>query len=158
MIRRPPDPTRTDTLFPYTTLFRSESPTLLRNGLRATTAGTVDLASVERVEVLKGPASILYGALEPGGIVNYVTKRPQAETSHVLEQQAGSYDFFRTSADSTGALGEDKSLMYRDNFADPNSGPFRHHIQLERIAAAPSLLGQPTTATALLDRNSTRLN
>src|SRR3546814_3896124 len=108
MIRRPPDPTRTDTLFPYTTLFRSESPTLLRNGLRATTAGTVDLASVERVEVLKGPASILYGALEPGGIVNYVTKQPLAETRHVLEHHAGSYDFFRTSADSPGALSEDK--------------------------------------------------
>ncbi len=43
-----------------------ESPNLMRNGLRATNAGAVDLVNVERVEVLKGPASIMYGALEPG--------------------------------------------------------------------------------------------
>ena len=51
-------------------------PVPLRNGLRATTVGAVDLINIESVEVLKGPASILYGALEPGGVVNYTTKKP----------------------------------------------------------------------------------
>lgn len=127
-----------------------ESPSLMRNGLRATVAGAVDLVNVERVEVLKGPASILYGALEPGGIVNYVTKRPQAESFHVFEQQFGSYDYRRTTGDSTGALNSDGSLMYRFNFAHTHSDSFRDSMSLERTAVAPSLLWKPTDQTELL--------
>jgi len=88
-----------------------ESPTLLRNGLRSTMTGAVDLINVERVEVLKGPSSILFGAIEPGGIVNYVTKRPQAEASHTLTQEFGNFDYFRTSGDTTGALNADESYF-----------------------------------------------
>lgn len=127
-----------------------ESPNLMRNGLRATNAGAVDLANVERVEVLKGPASIMYGALEPGGIVNYVTKRPQADASHRVEQQFGSYDFLRTTVDSTGALNQDDTLLYRVNIAHVDSHSFRDDIDLERIVVAPSLLWKPSDQTELL--------
>ena len=127
-----------------------ESPSLMRNGLRSTVAGAVDLINVERVEVLKGPASILYGALEPGGIVNYVTKRPQGESSHVFEQQIGSYDWRRTSGDSTGSLNSDGSLLYRFNFAQTNSNSFRNSMNLERTAVAPSLLWKIKDQTELL--------
>lgn len=127
-----------------------ESPNLMRNGLRATNAGAVDLANVERVEVLKGPASIMYGALEPGGIVNYVTKRPQADASHRVEQQFGSYDFLRTTVDSTGALNQDDTLLYRVNIAHVDSHSFRDDIDLERIVVAPSLLWKPNDQTELL--------
>ncbi|MDP3608383.1 MAG: TonB-dependent receptor [Methylophilus sp.] len=127
-----------------------ESPNLMRNGLRATNAGAVDLVNVERVEVLKGPASILYGALEPGGIVNYVTKRPQAESSHRVEQQLGSYDFRRTTVDSTGALNKDETLLYRVNVAHTDSNSFRDSMDLDRIAIAPSLLWKPSDNTELL--------
>ncbi len=127
-----------------------ESPSLLRNGLRATIAGAVDLVNVERVEVLKGPASILYGALEPGGVVNYVTKRPQAASSHVFEQQVGSYDYRRTSVDSTGPVNQDGTLLYRFNFARTDSDSFRDSMSLERTAVAPSLLWKPSGQTELL--------
>lgn len=127
-----------------------ESPSLLRNGLRSTVAGAVDLINVERVEVLKGPASILYGALEPGGVVNYITKRPQARASHVFEQQAGSYDYRRTSGDSTGSMNSDGTLLYRFNFAQTNSGSFRNSVDLERTAIAPSLLLKIADQTELL--------
>lgn len=127
-----------------------ESPSLLRNGLRATIAGAVDLVNVERVEVLKGPASILYGELEPGGVVNYVTKRPQAESSHVFEQQLGSYDYHRTSVDSTGPVTQDGTLLYRFNFARTDSDSFRDSMSLERTAVAPSLLWKPSEQTELL--------
>ncbi|WP_124553536.1 TonB-dependent siderophore receptor [Methylophilus methylotrophus] len=127
-----------------------ESPNLMRNGLRATNAGAVDLVNVERVEVLKGPASIMYGALEPGGIVNYVTKRPQADASHKVEQQFGSYDFRRTTADSTGALNNDGTLLYRVNVAHTDSNSFRDAMNLERIVVAPSLLWKPSEQTELL--------
>lgn len=127
-----------------------EFPALLRNGLRSSLVGTVDLGNVERVEVLKGPASILYGALEPGGIVNYVTERPQTTARHEVEQQAGRFNYFRTLADSTGPLTEDKSLAYRVNFAYTNSGSFRDDIHLERVAVAPSLSWKPAESTELL--------
>jgi iron complex outermembrane receptor protein len=127
-----------------------ESPALMRNGLRATEAGAVDLVNVERVEVLKGPASILYGALEPGGIVNYVTKRPQAESFHVVEQQVGSFDYRRTSIDSTGPLNADGTLLYRVNLAQTDADSFRDSMTLERTAVAPSLLWRPTDRTELL--------
>lgn len=127
-----------------------ESPNLMRNGLRATNAGAVDLVNVERVEVLKGPASIMYGALEPGGIVNYVTKRPQADASHQVEQQFGSYDFRRTTVDSTGALNEDETLLYRVNVAHTDSDAFRNGIDLERTVVAPSMLWKLSEQTELL--------
>ena len=61
----------------------------LRNGLRATTVGAVDLVNIDSVEVLKGPASILYGAIEPGGVLNYVTKKPLMAPRYDVAQQFG---------------------------------------------------------------------
>ncbi|MEQ8250910.1 MAG: TonB-dependent siderophore receptor [Oceanibaculum nanhaiense] len=127
-----------------------ESPTLLRNGLRSTQSGAVDLVNVERVEVLKGPSSILYGALEPGGIVNYVTKRPQAVAAHEVEQQVGADSFYRTTLDSTGPVSANGELMYRINAAYTDSGSFRDYMELERTAVAPSLLWQPDDRTEIL--------
>jgi len=134
-----------------------ETPTILRNGVRATTVGTVDLVNVERVEVLKGPASILFGALEPGGVLNYVTKRPQAEARHELRQEFGSYEHFRTSLDSTGALSRENNLLYRLNAAYTDTESFRDDLDLERVTVAPSLLWLPGDQTeVLLDLSYTR--
>lgn len=127
-----------------------ESPSLMRNGLRATYVGAVDMINIERVEVLKGPASILYGALEPGGIVNYVTKRPQDASSQVFEQQIGSDNFRRTSGDLTGRIDEQGSWLYRLNFARTDSDSFRDEMHLERTAIAPSFLWRSSADTELL--------
>lgn len=128
-----------------------ESPVLLRNGLRTTQAGAVDLVNVERVEVLKGPASILYGALQPGGVVSYVTKRPQDTASHTVEQQVGSYSHFRTEIDSTGRVTEDGALLYRTSLAYTDSESFRREIEPERLALAPSFLWQSDRTELLVD-------
>ncbi|XEY01665.1 TonB-dependent receptor [Tistrella bauzanensis] len=127
-----------------------ESPTLLRNGLRSTSSGAVDLVNVERVEVLKGPASILYGALEPGGIVNYVTKRPQDVAAASVEQQVGTDRLLRSSADLTGPLTADGDLLYRLNLAYTDAGSFRDEMEVERLAVAPSLLWRMSDDTELL--------
>lgn len=127
-----------------------ESPVLLRNGLRSTQVGAVDLIKVEKVEVLKGPASILYGTLQPGGVINYVTKRPQDIPQHAIEQQVGSYDFYRTTMDTTGPLTGSGDLLYRLNAAYTDSESFRDEIELERSAFAPSLLWRPGDRTELL--------
>ena len=127
-----------------------ESDTLMRNGLRATLSGAVDLINVERVEVLKGPAAVLYGALDPGGIINYVTKRPREKAFTRIEQQLGSFDHSRTSVDTTGSLNGENTLLYRLNAAYTNADSFRDEIELERSVVAPSLLWKPGERTEVL--------
>ena len=91
----------------------------LRNGVRIDSFGgdtelfTQALANVESIEILKGPAAILYGAVEPGGVVNIVTKQPQSTPSYSVEQQMGSYDLYRTTVGATGPLNEVGTVLYR---------------------------------------------
>lgn len=85
-----------------------------RNGLRLEgLVGAEEVAFTDRVEVVKGPASVLYGRIDPGGFVNVVTKRPQEEFKSVLEEQAGSWGLTRTIADVTGPANKEKTVLYR---------------------------------------------
>jgi iron complex outermembrane recepter protein len=104
-----------------------------------------DMANVERLEFLKGPAAALYGSSEPGGTVNVVTKQPQWRWGHALEAYAGSHDSFRAVVDSTGPLSQ--TLAYRLNIAAEERGSFRDHLQSQRQFVAPALtwrLGETT--------------
>ena len=97
------------------------------------------VANLERIEVLKGPGSILFGRNEPGGVINLVTKRPQATPYHSIQQQFGSYDFLRTTVDSTGAITSDDNLLYRVNFSYENANSFRDFVSTDDVFFAPSL-------------------
>ncbi|MEH1837143.1 MAG: TonB-dependent receptor plug domain-containing protein [Nostoc sp.] len=111
-----------------------------RNGFRDTNFYTVpEIANVEQVEVLKGPASVLFGQAEPGGIINIITKQPLSEPYYAADFTAGSYDFYRPTLDISGPLNTDKTLLYRLNVAYQNSGSFRDFVNSERIFIAPSL-------------------
>ena len=88
--------------------------TQFRNGIRfdfGNIGGTRQMANVESIEVLKGPAAILYGRVEPGGMVNIITKQPLATPYYSLKQQFGSFDLYRTSIDATGPLTKDDTLL-----------------------------------------------
>lgn len=113
-------------------------PNFLRNGFAGNRGYNAprDMANVERIEVLKGPSAALYGASEPGGILNVVTKKPQFKAGNSLEVYAGSYDSYRTSFDSTGPLSD--NLAYRVNVAVEDKGSFRDHIDSQRYLVAPS--------------------
>lgn len=104
-----------------------------------TSTSSNDLADVDHVEVLKGPASILYGRIEPGALVNLVTKEPLAQPFFALEQQIGSFDFYRTTLDAGGPAGKDSGLSYRFNMAYENAGSFVDHADNERVFLAPVL-------------------
>lgn len=111
---------------------------------------TEDLANVERVEVLKGPASILYGRSEPGGLVNFVTKKPLDQAYYSVRQQFGSYDLYRTDIDATGPLTANKDLAYRFNLAYQSNNSFQEFAGNERLFVAPSLrwnISDKTTST-----------
>ncbi len=85
-----------------------------RNGLQLEgVIGATDSAFTDRIEEVKGPGSMLYGRIEPGGFVNVVTRKPLPVAAYSLQQQFGSYGMFRTTADATGPLTSDGSLSYR---------------------------------------------
>ena len=71
------------------------------------------LFNVEWVEVLKGPTGMLYGAGQPGGLLNYVTKKPKFSQASEITLVSGNDDLFGAYADTTGALDADASLAYR---------------------------------------------
>ncbi|MEH2122261.1 TonB-dependent siderophore receptor [Nostoc sp.] len=126
----------------------------LRNGFAfpgsSTTPANASAVSnnIERIEVLKGPASVLYGNLEPGGVVNYVTKQPLETPYYAGEFIVGSDSFYNPTLDFSGPLTTDKQLLYRVNIGYENSGSFVDFVNRENFSIAPTLsykIGDSTT-------------
>ena len=109
----------------------------------------LDLANIEKIEVVKGPASVLYGQAEPGGMVNIVTKRPLEQSHYSLQQQFGSYDFYRTTFDATGPLFV-KNLYYRFNLDYENANSFRDFIYTDQIALFPTIEWKPNERNQIM--------
>ncbi|MBY6240828.1 TonB-dependent siderophore receptor [Methylosinus sp. Sm6] len=130
----------------------SDSRKTFRNGLIATSPSNFrsefDAANVEQIEVLKGPAAMLYGRFEPGGLINIVTKRPlDVEARHTVEQRFGSFDHYRTLWDSTGRVFDDGSVLYRFSGGYENSGSFRDFQHIDRMQFNPSVTFRLTPDT-----------
>ncbi|MGD1950160.1 MAG: TonB-dependent siderophore receptor [Leptolyngbyaceae cyanobacterium] len=126
---------------------------ILRNGFRtgSTVGGTLATApnTVERIEVLKGPASVLYGQVEPGGVVNFVTEQPSREPFYDLAFTVGSFGYIEPSLDFSGPLTADERLTYRLNTSYTNSDSFRDFVESDRIVVAPTLRYEFSDATSL---------
>jgi len=121
----------------------------LRNGLRDSGFYTVrDIANVERFEVLKGPASILYGAVNPGGITNTITKQPLARPHARVRGIVGSNDRYRSEVDLGGPLGGD-ALRYRLNAAYEDAGSFRDGVETRSTFIAPVVAFHPGDHTRI---------
>lgn len=125
------------------------SNTQLLNGLRTSTGfWKQPLANyLERVEVLKGPSSALFGNASPGGVLNRVTKKPLDQPANSVSFTTGSFNTLRALADFTGPLSEDKSLLYRLNIGYENSNSFRDLQFDKNIVFAPSLSFLPNDKT-----------
>ena len=121
------------------------------DGFRSTFAsGFSETANIERVEVLRGPASVLFGNTEPSGVINLVTKQPLDEPFYEIELRAGNYRFVRPTIDLTGPLNDDRTILYRLNVAYEYSDGFRDFDQdVSRIFLAPSLAFRIGDATTL---------
>ena len=116
------------------------SQTFYRNGFRLLQgSASRDMSNVEAVEVLKGPAAILYGLNEPGGMVNVITKQPLATPYYSVNQQFGSYDMYRTTVDATGPVAGNKDVLYRMNLSYQNNNSFRDLVSNENIFVNPQL-------------------
>jgi len=130
----------------------TSSGNILRNGFRLpdTDLAFFDVANIDRVEVLKGPASVLYGNLEPGGVINIVPKVPLARPSYEVGLQVGSFGLVRPTLDFTGPLNNSGTLRYRLNAVYERANGFRDYDQnIERYFIAPTLLWQISDRTDL---------
>ncbi|MEM9509710.1 MAG: TonB-dependent receptor plug domain-containing protein, partial [Cyanobacteria bacterium P01_E01_bin.35] len=132
---------------------------VLRDGFRqfgSQGQNFAETANLERVEVLKGPASILYGEIEPGGIINLVTKKPLSEGSlYEATLQLGDDALVSPQIDFSDALTSDGSLRYRLNALYRHENSFRNFEQdFERFFVAPVIswqIGDRTDITFQLD-------
>ncbi len=111
----------------------------------------VDPFMIERLEVLRGPSSVLYGQGGPGGTINYVSKRPTPVPFAMVDMQVGNFEQPRIGMDFGGALNGDGTLSYRmigvgQNTQLNGGNPFTG----QRIALAPSFAWKPDNQTSLI--------
>ncbi|WP_222863930.1 TonB-dependent siderophore receptor [Pigmentiphaga aceris] len=112
-------------------------------------ASQIEPYSLERIEVLKGPASVLYGQNQPGGIVNMVTKKPTDTPVREVKLGLGSYGRVNGALDVGGVINEDRSLLYR-LVAVANTGDQQiDATKGQRLFIAPSLTWRPSAATSI---------
>ncbi|NET09690.1 MAG: TonB-dependent receptor [Symploca sp. SIO2B6] len=135
---------------------RGFSAATLRDGFRINfggfsgNTGFAELSNLETVEVLKGPASILFGALEPGGVINLVSKQPSNESFYDLGFRAGNRELIEPNIDLSGPLTDDGRLTYRLNALYRNEESFRDFdTDIERFFVAPTLRWQISDRTDL---------
>jgi iron complex outermembrane recepter protein len=130
--------------------FDAQTFGIFRDGMRFNSlAGKLDPFELESVEVLKGPSSILYGELPPGGLINQVTKRPSPERSTMVEGQFGSYDRRQGGFDTTGSFDQNQIFRYRLLGLIRDSDTQTNFTPDNRRLIAPALTWHPSERTNL---------
>ncbi|MBB1599621.1 TonB-dependent siderophore receptor [Variovorax sp. UMC13] len=133
---------------------RGSEPTVFLDGLRQaygyyTSTTRTEPYTLERLEVLRGPAGMLFGSGTAAGIVNMVSKRPQVETQREVGVQFGNWGRKQVQADLTGALSADGDWSYRLVALHRNADTQVDHVPDDRSLIAPSLTWRPSAATSL---------
>ena len=131
-----------------------------RNGKRELFDIRTNMNTLETLEVLKGPASVNFGVNSPGGIVNYTTKVPQAETQRSIKVRLDEHGQREVIGDFTGATNESGTVLYRFIAAAEDSETFRDFSEQKTSTIAPSftfLLNDKTQLTAAYELYRTEL-
>ncbi|WP_226647627.1 TonB-dependent siderophore receptor [Microbulbifer variabilis] len=132
---------------------RAVEPIMFVDGLQTIfgsyTSSRANLYSFERVEILKGPSSVLYGQGSTGGIVNLVSKRPKEEFGGELMVQGGDYDRKVVAGDVTGALDSDGEWLYRVVGYARDADAQVDHVDDNSNLFMPSISWRPSTDTEI---------
>ncbi|WP_134091211.1 TonB-dependent receptor [Olivibacter sp. XZL3] len=113
---------------------------IMRNGVAVSNAaGQLYGDNIEQIDVLKGPASIQYGDIAPGSVMNLVTKKPLDYDYKRFEMKLGQYSLLRPTFDISGPLNERKTVLFRLNSSLEKSNSFRDEISNKSFLFAPSL-------------------
>ncbi len=122
---------------------------IFRDGVPTTSLSPLSTNDVESVEVLRGPASILFGQGEPGGIINLVSKKPLSEPFYSVAATAGSFSTYRGDVDLSGPLSDDRSVRYRLNLSYENYDSFRDLVNGQRLVVSPIVTWDISPDTSL---------
>lgn len=125
-----------------------EADVQLRNGFRR--IGLIDKVSVDRAEVIKGPAASIYGTTLPGGIVNIITKKPKAKPAYRLGLAAGTNNYLRADASATGPVGDSGKFFYRVDLAADEREYDMPYKTKEQATGSVQLQWKPSRNTSLL--------
>ncbi|MBV6578563.1 TonB-dependent receptor, partial [Acinetobacter baumannii] len=106
-----------------------------------------DSNTIERVDVLRGPSSSLYGRGDPGGTFNLISKTPKSEQQTTLGAQLNSEGLYRTTVDTTGTIPNAENIGYRLNVIAEGGDSYRDHVESKRYGIAPVIQWQATDAT-----------
>ncbi|MDA8454060.1 TonB-dependent siderophore receptor [Acidovorax sp. GBBC 3334] len=134
---------------------RGSYPDIYLDGLRQsynwyTSTAPVEPYALERLEVLRGPSGMLFGAGTVAGVVNMVSKRPQQEAQREVGVQIGSWNRKQLQADLTGPLTADGQWSYRLVALGRDADTQVDHVPNDRRLIAPSLAWKPNAATSLV--------
>lgn len=136
----------------FTAYSPNDASFLLYNGIRGNLflwSQQPLLYNIESVELLRGPSGALFSEGSPGGVVNFVTKKPSAEKRASVDLSLGSWGFGRASIDFTGPVGAQKKLLYRAIVGYDRSESFRDYQEKKNLFVAPSLTYLVSSKTSL---------
>lgn len=138
----------------------SEDGNYSRNGLSYRFGSqSTNFSNIERIEVLRGPASVLFGQGSPGGTINIVTKQPLRDPFYSIEGIIGNYDFYRGAIDLSGPLDDSRTVLYRLNASYENTDSFVDFINRDNPSIASTLKFAISNSTTLtLDAEYNRIN
>lgn len=132
---------------------RGLNPSMFLDGLRSIYGSynntRTDIYTLERIEVLKGPSSSLFGQSDLGGIINAVSKRPKKETLREINLQYGMYDRKQIAIDFTGPMTEDGEWLYRLVALKRDSGTQVDYVNDDALVFMPSITWQPSDKTSI---------
>lgn len=124
------------------------STNMFKNGSRINTGAMPEMSSLERVEVLKGSAAILYGNVSAGGILNMVTKKPKFTEGGEFSMRYGSYNLYKPAVDVYGPINQ--HIAYRLNTTFEHANSYRNSVSTERFYVNPSFLFNLGSKTELI--------
>lgn len=132
----------------------SDGGAYYKDGLKQLSAGTYatwnnDIDEIDSVEVLKGPASVLYGQARPGGVVNVISKRPTADHVNALGVSYGRYERLQFNADLGGAIDDAEQFLYRLNVTQRNSDGQLIGARDDRFSISPAFTWNISDQTQL---------
>ncbi|QLO79600.1 TonB-dependent siderophore receptor [Klebsiella grimontii] len=109
--------------------------------------GTFDPWLLERVELVRGPASVLFGQVNPGGLISMTSKRPTSQPIHEVQFRTGNNHLAEGAFDVGGTLSDDGHLLYRLNGIARTQNNQIDDYKETRMAIAPALTWYPNDAT-----------
>lgn len=130
--------------------FAYGSSNTFKNGVRYFNGMMSELSGIEKVEVMKGSAAILFGNVAAGGILNMVTKKPRFDFGGEVTMRIGSFGLVKPIFDVYGAIDKSQKLAYRVNGSYEKANSFREGVSSERFYVNPSLLYKVSPKTDIL--------